>query len=96
MGHSYPKSINIKDGLAYMTVGCGNAIDAKMSTSGRLFTMSDNGYLWETDLEQRFTAGTIHYSQKYRLDGFKRAQTAYIAYAATKCFVIIWATHGVL
>lgn len=132
MGHDYPKSINIKDGLAYMTTGCpvcasrdgqlhsriidtdgkniivrtydhntkalrdnvdyscpmdycrgeytptnaplcigsGNVINAKMDMNGKLYIMTDNGYLWETDLMHRYTAGTIHYSQNYTLDDF--------------------------
>lgn len=131
MGHTYKKSISIKDSLAYMTVGCpvagsrdgllhtrildaddtkitvrtydhktkkladtidfscpyrlrgeyiasdeplcigcGNVVSAKMHKNGTLYTMTDNGFLWETHLDERFTAGTIHYSNIYKLEDF--------------------------
>ncbi|MBQ7900661.1 MAG: hypothetical protein IJ365_01690, partial [Clostridia bacterium] len=148
MGHHYPKSLNVKDGLAYMTVGCpvaasrdnqlhtriididstnitvrtydhtcrallptadyqcstdfvrgeyeectaplcigcGKAVHAAMSCDNRLFVMTDDGYLWEVNLENRFTAGTIHYSQMYRLDGFKLGENCIWRICGDKMF----------
>ena len=38
--------------------------------NGHIFLMTDNGFLWEIDVENNICLGTIHYSQNYILDDF--------------------------
>ena len=40
------------------------------ATNGHIFVMTDNGFLWEIDVENRICLGTIHYSQVNLLDDF--------------------------
>lgn len=52
------------------TAGCGKAVKLEYGANGRVYAMTDDGYLWEIDLTDRFAAGTIHYSDIYTLDDF--------------------------
>lgn len=55
------------------SAGCGRVVPGglKMGANGRVYAMTDNGFLWEIDINFRAAMGTIHYSDKYVLDGFQ-------------------------
>lgn len=39
-----------------------------LGENGRVYAHTENGYLWEIDLQTRTAMGTLHYSKKYTLD----------------------------
>lgn len=66
-GNAEPKDIT-----GVFKAGCGRVVSGglKRGANGRIYAMTDNGFLWEIDAENRIAAGTLHYSDKYKLDGF--------------------------
>lgn len=54
------------------SAGCGKVVEGgmKAGNNGKIYAMTDNNMLWEIDIVDKIALGTIHYSDKYRLDGF--------------------------
>ncbi len=52
--------------------GCGKVVPngLKLGKNQMVYAMTDNNYLWEIDIEHGIAAGTLHYSDKYKLDDF--------------------------
>ncbi len=61
-----------KEITGVFSAGCGRVVDGgmKAGNNGKIYAMTDNDMLWEIDIIDKIALGTIHYSDKYRLDGF--------------------------
>lgn len=53
------------------SAGCGTVVDngMQLGANGCVYAMTDNGFLWEVDWRNRVALGTLHYSDRYKLDG---------------------------
>jgi len=50
--------------------GCGKVLNMQLGKNGKVYAMTDCGFLWEIDVDTKITTGTLHYNDKYTLDGF--------------------------
>lgn len=59
-----------KEKIVRFAAGCGKVVKEglKFGKNGRVYAHTDNGYLWEIDLQIGAALGTLHYSKKYTLD----------------------------
>ncbi len=55
------------------SAGCGRVVKngLKSGKGDTVYAMTDNGYLWEINLLGKAALGTLHFSEKYKLDGFE-------------------------
>lgn len=63
---------SLKANKEYFFVGSGRVSKKYIfeAINGHIFLMTDNGFLWEIDVENNICLGTIHYSKNYILDDF--------------------------
>lgn len=61
-----------KELTGIFSAGCGKVVEGgmKAGNNGKIYAMTDNDMLWEIDIADKIASGTIHYSDKYTLDGF--------------------------
>lgn len=61
-----------KETTVIFSAGCGKVVEGgmKAGNNGKIYAMTDNDMLWEIDITDKIALGTIHYSDKYKLDGF--------------------------
>lgn len=61
-----------KEIIGIFSAGCGKVVENGLiaGNNGKIYAMTDNDMLWEIDIIDKIALGTIHYSDKYALDGF--------------------------